>query len=205
MLIKEEIIADVYRFMFETGLKKEDMVVVGRSAATVWGILPQVKHVEMHVTPEAYDHLYTHPWVEAMVYCPKLIGETTTTNGLLSKGKYTVLSRLDLKDTKVQEMEGVPICGLEKVLETLDKRWGVYPYRDAIRSVMAKIEDLDTEDLGFIRKVMNFDRYYQYSDDINVYRNGKKAHMAMLELIEKNDRFRQICEILNDESCNDKV
>ena len=195
MLIKEEITTNVLRFMYETKIKPGDLCVVDESAATLWKALHGSRFIHLHIAPEAYGYLLDHPWLGAIEYSPKIKGETVP--GLIAHGKYTVLCNEDLQGLDIQDHEGVPVCGIYKVIQDLSEKLLCFPYKEQYQLVMSKFENVGSEDIEFVRKLMSFDKYYHMSDDINVYRAGKKRHNELLELVDKNPKFKEICELLN--------
>ena len=197
-LIKEEIIADTLRLMYETGVSGTDICVVDQAAAALWNVTHGSKYITLYVSPEAYDTLAESKWLSAVEFSPKLPGDVHPTPGMVGMGKYSVFMHPRFEDMLKLDVKGIPVCSLRDSLEGMGKRGAFYPYKEKIKLLAEFFEDVTPEEVQFAQKLLGFDRHYDYSDDINVYRAGKKREAELLALMDSNARMKSIGDLLNE-------
>ena len=197
MLIKEEIVAEVLKLMYHTGIPESEICVVGQSAATLWNVLNCSKYITLYISPDAYDEFTRNEWMNALEYSPKLIGDVGATPGMMARDTYTLLMHPSFYDMKRQMVKDIPVCSVDYAVKGLSKLRYDYPYKDKIEMVLKFFEDVGEMELEFVRKLVSFDKYYHYSDDINVYRAGKKRESELLEYIGSSEKLKSISELLN--------
>ena len=197
ILIKEEIIADTLRLMYETGVSGTDICVVDQAAAALWNVTPGSKYITMYVSPEAYDALAESRWLSALEFSPKLPGDVHPTPGMIGMGKYSVFMHPSFTDMSKKFIDDIPVCSLDHTLLGMEKRKIFYPYKEKIKLLTEFFEDVTPEEVQFAQKLLGFDRHYDYSDDINVYRAGKKREAELLHLMDTYPRMKSIGDLLN--------
>ena len=197
-LIKEEIIADTLRLMYETGVSGTDICVVDQAAASLWNVTHGSKYITLYVSPEAYDALAESKWFSALEFSPKLPGDVHPTPGMIGMGKYSVFMHPSFTDMSKKFIDDIPVCSLDHTLLGMGKRKIFYPYKEKIKLVVDFFDDLVPSELEFVRKLLTFDKFYHYSDDASVYRAGKKREAELLELMDSNARMKSIGDLLNE-------
>ena len=197
-LIKEEIIADTLRLMYETGVSGTDICVVDQAAAALWNVTPGSKYITLYVSPEAYDTLAESKWLSAVEFSPKLPGDVHPTPGMVGMGKYSVFMHPSFTDMPKMFVDDIPVCSLDHTLLGMEKRKIFYPYKEKIKLVVDFFDDLVPSELGFVRKLLTFDKFYYRSDDASVYRAGKKKEAELLHLMDTYPRMKSIGDLLNE-------
>ena len=196
-LIKEEIIADTLRLMFEVGVTGQDFCLVDGAAASLWNVTHGSKYITLYVSPEAYDTLAESEWLSAVEFSPKLPGDVHPTPGMVGMGKYSVFMHPSFTDMPKKFIEDIPVCSLDQTLRGMEKRKIFYPFKDKIKLVSDFFDDLTPAELEFVRKLLSFDKYYHMSDDASVYRAGKKKEAELLHLMDSNARMKSIAELIS--------
>ena len=198
ILIKEEIIADTLRLMYETGVSGTDICVVDQAAAALWNVTHGSKYITLYVSPEAYDALAESRWLSALEFSPKLPGDVHPTPGMVGMGKYSVFMHPSFTDMSKKFIEDIPVCSLDQTLRGMEKRKIFYPFKDKIKLVSDFFDDLTPAELEFVRKLLSFDKYYHRSDDASAYRAGKKKEAELLHLMDTYPRMKSMGDLLNE-------
>ena len=198
MFIKEEIEAKVLRLCYEAELDPTRVCVVDAAACVLWGLRHGTRYINVCVDAVYFAHLQGMSELAKLEFSPILPGDRTPSQALVLTDNITVINHLpSVKIPRVETSGGVYTTTLKDTLDRNTKQGGMIFYGDKIKLLLDSIPDVTMADLVFVRKYLSFDRYYQYSDDINVYRTGKEREAELLGLISNNERYKTLAEILN--------